>query len=232
MGLTENVFEVVDLSGNVDSCSFEVFVSIQCPSDIVVPTAANECFAVVEYDIVEQDAIVVGMPSESQFPVGTTTVILEHQEKINGDPISSCSFDVVVHDDQQPSILCPDSIEVEAGRCEPALVEYTLMTDPANDNCQTDVLSRTIDGETDIVNVPGNEPISWTSKSIFPIGTTTEIFEVFDGAWNSAFCSFDVTVLPGPEGPPASCSIATDDVNSSITSSSGLVEEHALLGRL
>ena len=214
VGLTENVFEVSDMSGHNDTCSFEVYVSIQCPPNIVVPAAANECFAVVEYDIVEQDVMVVGMPSGSEFPVGTTTVTLEHREKINGNPISSCSFDVVVYDDQQPSILCPDSIEVEAGRCESALVEYTLMTDPANDNCQVDVLSRTIDGETDIVNVPGNEPISWTSKSIFPIGTTTGVFEVFDGAWNSALCSFEVTVVPGPEGPPVTCSITTDDVNS------------------
>lgn len=85
--------------------------------------------------------------------------------------------DIEVIDTINPSITCPSDITLNnnVGDCS-AIVTYA---DPVGvDNCPITI--------TQITGLP--------SGSTFPIGTTTNTFEVSDNDGNTATCSFDVTV--------------------------------------
>lgn len=117
-----------------------------------------------------------GYTSGDVFPVGTTLQEFTAEDQYGN--IAVCSFNVVVEDVEDPTIVCPADIVA----CEnDAVVNYP---DPvANDNCPGFTVVQT-DG------LP--------SGSTFPIGVTTNTFEVTDASGNTATCSFDVTITPVP----------------------------------
>ncbi|MFC3877584.1 HYR-like domain-containing protein, partial [Winogradskyella maritima] len=102
---------------------------------------------------------------------------------------AECSFDVVVTDNEAPTISCPADINlnVDAGNCS-ALA--TFATPTGDDNC----------GVASVVQTAGP-----ASGSAFPVGTTTVTFEVTDTAGLTAECSFDVVVTDN-EAPVFDCS--------------------------
>ncbi|MFV0303889.1 MAG: HYR domain-containing protein, partial [Moheibacter sp.] len=119
-----------------------------------------------------------GLPSGSDFPVGTTTNTFQVTDA-NGNS-TTCSFDVIVDDGIAPEINCPDDKTVEI----PVGTTYTLpdyWTDgevTANDAC------------SDIVNQaqypsPGTE--------LAP-GVHNIIFTVQDVSENMVDCMFQLTV--------------------------------------
>ena len=198
IGTTTNIFKVTDASGNTATCSFDVTVndnenpSITCPGDIVVNNDAGECEAVVTYSVSSSDNCpgetimqTAGLASGSAFPIGTTTNIFKVTDASGNT--ATCSFDVTVNDNENPSITCPGDIVVnnDAGVCE-AVVTYSVSS---SDNCP---------GET-IMQTAG-----LASGSAFPVGTTTNIFKVTDTSGNTAICSFDVTVNDN-ENPVITC---------------------------
>ncbi|MBR9922245.1 MAG: HYR domain-containing protein [Bacteroidetes bacterium] len=198
IGTTTNCFEVIDSSGNVANCCFDVVVTddedpeITCPGDISVDNDSGLCSAVVEYSITTSDNCpgetitqTQGLPSGSAFPVGTTTNCFEVTDASGNQ--NSCCFDVVVTDAEAPVITCPGDIAVnnDPGICG-ALVEYTMTS---SDNCP---------GET-VVQTQG-----LASGEVFPVGTTTNCFTITDAAGLSASCCFDVTVTDA-EAPTINC---------------------------
>ena len=116
--------------------------------------------------------------SGSVFPKGVTTVVCMAS---NGGPPVSCSFTVVVNDNQPPAFPngCVSPITVAAQASCPfatsAPVEFATPT--ASDNCST-------------VTVTCNPP----AGSMFPLGTTTVTCTATDGSSNTATCNFPVTV--------------------------------------
>ncbi|HYV86561.1 MAG TPA: HYR domain-containing protein [Patescibacteria group bacterium] len=171
-------------AGTTGSCSFNVQVndvenpSIGCPADIVVPTDAGLCSAVVGYPAptaFDNCGVTVGtdIPSGSIFPKGTTTV-----HALATDPsgrTATCSFKVTVNDTEPPAISCPASLvtSTDPGVCS-AVVAYPAPT--ASDNCGVTV-------GTDIA-----------SGSVFPQGTTPVHATATDPDGHTAVCSFNVTV--------------------------------------
>src|SRR5207247_8301729 len=105
---------------------------------------------------------------------------------------------VTVNDRQQPAVSCPANIVTsnDGGQCS-AVVSYTRPV--GTDNC-TGAVTRQIAG--------------LTNGAAFPVGVTTNVFQVTDAAGNSATCSFTVTV--NDSQPPAiSCPaniVTTNDV--------------------
>ena len=126
-----------------------------------------------------------GLPSGSTFPVGTTTNTFLVTDTSGNT--ATCSFDVTVNDTELPVITCPGDITVanDPGICG-ATVTYAVTT---SDNCPGETLLQTA---------------GLASGSVFPVGTTTNTFEVTDASGNTASCSFNVTVND-TEPPVANC---------------------------
>ncbi|MEL1241822.1 HYR domain-containing protein, partial [Flavobacterium flavipallidum] len=121
-GKTTNTFEVTDASGNKTSCSFDVTINdteapvITCPGNIVQSTDTGLCSAVVTYvapvgtDNCSGQSTVqtAGLPSGSAFPKGKTTNTFEVTDASGNK--TSCSFDVVVIDNEKPKVFTQNII--------------------------------------------------------------------------------------------------------------------------
>ncbi|WP_108869779.1 gliding motility-associated C-terminal domain-containing protein [Aquimarina aquimarini] len=95
---------------------------------------------------------------------------------------------ITVNDTTDPIIDCPINItqNVDSG-LSTTVVTYSFPTDA--DNCEV----------SSVVQITG-----LSSGSEFPIGTTTNTFEVTDSAGNSRRCSFDVVII---DTSPITCEI-------------------------
>ena len=103
IGTTTVIYTVIDATGNSSTCSFNIDVAdselpqVNCPLNIEsctplvtfeAPTATDNCGILS----ITQTA---GLPSNSIFPVGTSTVTFEVID-VNGNT-STCSFDILIH---------------------------------------------------------------------------------------------------------------------------------------
>ena len=186
VGDTTVIYTVTDTAGNTSICDFVVTVddveapSITCPTTINIDTDLGECFATVNYSATASDncplpvdAISFSIPTGSTFGVGTTTVTAT----VIDDAMltDTCTFDVVVTDNEDPVPSCPANIVVnnDAGQCG-ANVAFSVSS---TDNC------------------PGvTESCDANSGDFFPVGTTTVNCTAMDAAGNTGTCSFTVTV--------------------------------------
>ncbi|HPE87092.1 MAG TPA: HYR domain-containing protein, partial [Bacteroidales bacterium] len=98
------------------------------------------------------------------------------------------SYTIEFLDETNPTLTCPADITVsnDAGNCS-AVVSYSTPT--GSDNCAGSSTLQT-----------GGLP----SGSAFPVGTTTNTFEVTDASGNTTTCSFTVTVND-TENPTLTC---------------------------
>ncbi len=142
-------------------------VTAQCEvTSLTAPTATDNCSVVT----VTSDA---GLPINTQ---GTTVVTWTYKD-VAGNT-STQTQNVIINDNIKPTITCLTDIMqvVDAGSCD-AVVTYA--TPIGSDNC----------AGASTAQITG-----LSSGSAFPIGTTTNTFEVTDVAGNKASCSFNVTV--------------------------------------
>ena len=128
----------------------------------IAPTATDNCSATLTSNYNPGDV----------FPIGTTTVTYTALDP-NGNS-ATCSFDVVVEDNEDPIVACPANISVSnaTGACD-AVVTYSATV---TDNCSA-TLSYSI-----------------ASGSTFPIGVTPVTVTATDPSGNVSTCSFNVTV--------------------------------------
>lgn len=198
VGTTTVSYELEDASGNLVSCTFNVTVNdseaptINCPSNIVAVNDAGLCSAVVDYTVTSGDncpgATVTqtsGLASGSAFPIGLTTNTFVITDAAGNS--TSCSFDIQVNDAEAPIISCPTDITVsnDLGECS-AVVDYVVN---GSDNCPGSTITQTS---------------GLASGSAFPIGITTNTFQITDAAGNTSTCSFNVTVND-TESPEITC---------------------------
>ncbi len=188
-GDTTVTWTVTDTAGLTATCTQTVTVNdcedpwVTCPGAITVNNDTGVCGAVVTYTVDYGDncpgatlAQTAGLPSGSTFPVGTTTNTFVVTDAAGRT--ASCSFDVMVVDNEPPTITCPDDITQcnDLGICG-AVVTYTPPV--GTDNCPG--------ATTALIAGLG-------SGATFPVGTTTETYRVTDAAGNTAECSFTITV--------------------------------------
>ncbi|MCZ4409866.1 HYR domain-containing protein [Cryomorphaceae bacterium 1068] len=196
VGVTIEEYTVTDLSGNTTTCSFTITVNdtelpvFDCPADLTVSSEPGICEATVVFDtpmVIDNcdgaiTAIQTAGPfSGSVFPIGSTSITFEATDPSGN--VETCSFDIIVEDNEAPVIDCPDDIEIDAGIACSTIVNFADAT--ATDNC----------GIASIAQIEG--PLS---GSEFPVGVTTVTFEAIDDAGNPSTCSFTVTVTE--EEPP------------------------------
>jgi hypothetical protein len=193
-------FEAADECGNTDTCSFTITVEpgtsevVAVCQNITVDADAN-CEAAVTPDQVDGGStgsnITLSLNPPGPFALGGPhTVWLVVEDEFGTK--DSCEATITVEDNTPPTIDCPSNITVqEDAPGEGAVVNYS---DPTyDDNCGATL--------SQIAGLP--------SGSTFPVGTTTNTFEVTDDAGNTAQCSFNVTVTEGVPEVNAVCQNVT-----------------------
>jgi uncharacterized repeat protein (TIGR01451 family) len=170
---------------------------ITCPANITTGSDPGSCSATVNpgtataTDNCDTTPTIHGTRSDNQslsspYPKGTTTITWIATDSSGNS--SSCTQTVTVNDTENPTISCPAPITKgnDPGVCG-AVVTYA--TPVGSDNCPGATTAQT-------AGLP--------SGSTFPVGTTTNTFEVTDTSGNKASCSFTVTVND-VENPVISC---------------------------
>ncbi|MFZ1686556.1 MAG: HYR domain-containing protein, partial [Flavobacteriales bacterium] len=181
---------VVDIGGNIGSCSSYVKLvdvlppSITCPGNVSANTN-DGCTAtgvVLGTPIIDDNCGVASVSNNapSAFPIGVTNVTWTVTD--NSGLTATCVQSVTVSDNVLPSITCPANVGVNAspGACG-AVVNYVPPT--GSDNCAGATTSIT-------------EGLA--SGATFPIGVHTVGYTVTDAVDSTASCSFTVTVLAAP----------------------------------
>lgn len=220
---------VIDEHGNSTSCSFNINIVddeapiITCPSNQIRnnnPTLCSYQTIGSEFDplsfgdncpgaFVYNNYNFAGTLSTTIFPVGTTTVVWTVQD--GSSLTTTCSFDITVIDNEPPVInYCQSNIVQNAttGTCN-ALVSWgpTFGFD-VTDNCGIFNLVESISDPTVIPVYPylpfGPYPPFLLNNALFPIGTTTVSYTVFDIHGNQSVCSFTVDILD-VEAPSITC---------------------------
>jgi gliding motility-associated-like protein len=204
VGTTVVNWTVTDIHGNVSTCSMTVIVTddenpvITCPADINQTADAGVCEAVVTVDPIATsdncavDTIVNDYNGTSDasdvYPVGTTTVNWTVTD-IHGN-VSTCSMTVIVTDDENPVITCPDDI---SSFNDPILCEafITVPVPVVTDNCAVQSLINDYTGTED-------------ASASYIVGATVVTWTVTDIHGNESTCSTTITV-EDPELPVITC---------------------------
>jgi parallel beta-helix repeat protein len=161
-------------------------LTVTCPADINASVDAGACGATVNFAATASAG--EPTPITITYKIGTTTITSPHFFDVGTTAVDvtaenicgtvTCSFDVIVTDDEDPVITCPGNITqtADAGFCS-TTVTYTAPV--GTDNCPGATT-------TQIAGLP--------SGATYPVGVTTNTFKVTDAYGNTAQCSFTVTV--------------------------------------
>ncbi|MEZ4930954.1 MAG: HYR domain-containing protein [Saprospiraceae bacterium] len=213
VGTTTVTCTATDAGGNMASCMFNVTINdvtdpvANCPTTYNVGNDPGQCAAVVNFMIPAPTDACPGAtstanpPSGSTFPLGTTPVTVTATDAAGN--MSSCMFNVIVTDDEDPVANCPTNIvqNNDPGQCG-AIVNFNI---PAPlDNCP-------------LVNTSANP----ASGSFFDVGTTTVTVTATDNFTNFSTCTFTVTVND-TENPVANCP-ANQNVNANAAGCTAIV---------
>jgi hypothetical protein len=92
----------------------ELIESNPCPDDIIVDNDSASCGAVVDFTVTAplKGSVVQtgGLPSGTEFPIGTITNTFELTDSLGVE--TTCSFTVTVNDTEAPVVDCPEDIVV------------------------------------------------------------------------------------------------------------------------
>jgi hypothetical protein len=157
---------------------------LECPEDITQAADPETCTAEVTFgplldeDCIEQGYVVVcsiddtEIESPYEFPVGSTTVTCELFAP-TGESLDECTFDVFIFSVGEPTITCPDDVEVSAdtGMCSASVSFEPELTFPCiePDRSTSYEIICTLNG------------VEITSPYTFPVGVHTVQCCVFDG---------------------------------------------------
>lgn len=161
-------------TGTMLSWSITFGCVINCPANQNLGTDPGECAALVNYQVTANPACgtviqTSGLPSGSDFPVGTVT----NCYGTTAGP--SCCFDVTVSDDEAPLITCPADI--------------ALGLPPYSSGQNVDYPPPTVSDNCPGVGAPSCVP---ASGDLFPAGNTVVLCDVIDAAANLNSCNFNV----------------------------------------
>ncbi|MDP4828083.1 MAG: HYR domain-containing protein [Flavobacteriales bacterium] len=193
-GTTTVVWTVIDIHGNVSTCSMNITITdneapvFTCPSALSQAADLGSCDAVVTMPAVTATdncgvASIVndytGTDDASAiYTIGTTTISWTITD-IHGN-VSQCTQDITITDDESPILTCPaDLTELVDSNCEFVVLDYTSLA-VVTDNCDTDVMLT-------------QSPVAGTVLS--GSGTVEMItITATDDAGNETTCTFNVTL--------------------------------------
>ena len=194
IGTTPVTYTATDACGGEASCTFNVTVlsaqssiTIDCPADIVVSTAAGATSASVDWITPTPTTnctnggvtLDVSIESGSSFPIGTTPITYTASDGCGG--ITNCSFLVTVLESASAiTLTCPSDIEETVSAGETAKVVIY-----ENPTARTTCVNSTI--STNLIS-------GLRSGASFPVGTTLIEYEAIDECGTRQVCSFSVTI--------------------------------------
>ncbi len=188
-GTTTVTYLAVDDFNNTATCTFDITVpdveppTLTCPANITVSVTPDSCTAIVTWtspqptDNCDPGQInpVSDYLSGQTFPADTT--IVTYMASDNSGNEATCSFSIVVLEDQPPVLTpCPANILVQLplNQCDTTI---TWIAPTATDNCSQ----------------PTVEPAQ--SSQLFPTGITIVTYTATDASQNTATCTFSVSVV-------------------------------------
>ena len=190
IGVNVVTYTAQDTSGNQSSASFTVNVLDQeaptilnMPDTVVVSNTPGECSGIATWseptgsDCAGISSLTSDLLSGSEFPVGVTSVTYTVLD--NSGLQSSSSFDVVVQDNDAPTVLnMPGTVVVQnaPGNC----AGVATWDSPSSEDCSGSFLSS-----------------DYVSGGMFPLGETTVTYTATDESGNSEVSSFLVIVEDG-----------------------------------
>jgi hypothetical protein len=192
-GLTDK--EVKGIYRDDTYAKFDYDFNLVCPDDIMVNAEPNKCLATVTYEQPVIDIVcgsttlkqISGLPSGSQFPVGTHTIVFEG--KSNYDVQKSCYSKIYVKDDEPPVIFPVNdtTVYMEDAKLKDKLFNYTMPL--FTDNCGATIALKS--------GLP--------SGSKFPEGKTVLTFVATDKSGNKTELFYTVNVLKKEKSTTTKC---------------------------
>ena len=204
VGTTTVTWTVTDIHGNTNTCTQDITVtddedpSITCAADQSQTADAGQCDAAVTVTgpVTADNCGVAAVTNDfngtadasDTYPVGTTTVTWTVTD-IHGNT-NTCTQDITVTDDEDPSITCAadQSQTADAGQCDAAV---TIVAPATSDNCGVATVTNDFNGTAD-------------ASDTYPVGTTTVTWTVTDIHGNTNTCTQDITVTDD-EDPSITC---------------------------
>jgi len=207
VGANTVTLTVEDNNGNSATCSGTVTVQ-----DLLAPTAlcapitvslngagtASVSAAMIDDGSSDNCAIASLSVSPNTFNcsnTGVNNVILTVLD-VNGNS-ATCNTTVTVEDTQAPALTCPANI-----------------TQPAvTDNCGR-IINYSVSGSDNCTfTITQTDGTGYSSGDLFPVGTTTQSYQITDASGNSSTCTFSVTIqdlqFPSITGTPGNLTVFT-----------------------
>lgn len=186
-GSTTVTYTATDEAGNVSTCSFNVVVEdntlpvfSSCPTSDVLAPATSDCGAVVSWiaPTVSDNCSAVEVTSSHQsgtfFNLGTTQVVYTAVDASGN--ISTCTFNVVVQDQNAPVISHSFESGIVVNAITTCGAQVTWDEPLTTDECTVALSSTHHSGDS------------------FPLGLTTVTYTATDASGNESNISFDVEV--------------------------------------
>ncbi|MBN2777226.1 MAG: HYR domain-containing protein [Bacteroidales bacterium] len=217
LGSTGINLQVRDDAGNISTCSSTLTVLDNIApthadlSDRIVTTNNNVCTYTHGADTWNVYDNCDSNPTKTYTLSGATTVVTSPNTSLNGQVFeqgtttvtwtaqdasgnsTTTEFDVIVNDEQDPTITCPADLEynVLSVGATNRLVES--IADPVyDDNCSVTNVTWVMTGATIASN--SNSGFNHVNSYTFNVGTTTLTYTAYDAAGNTETCSFDVVI--------------------------------------
>ena len=209
LGANNITLTVFDVAGNSATCTSVVTVqdliapiAICQPFTVVLDASGNASITAANINNGSSDACGVAISaSQTTFTcanVGSNNVTLTATDPSGNS--STCVAVVTVEDNSIPVVVCPSNITQNAilNNCG-KIVTYSV---GVTDNCATTT-------QTDLSGL--------SSGSLFPVGVTTQTYDITDAGGNTVTCSFTVTIVdiqdPTITGCPANIVVSNDPNN-------------------
>ncbi|MFN4763943.1 HYR domain-containing protein [Gillisia sp. Q332] len=211
LGITKIIWTVTDIHGNTNTCEQDITITdkedpvINCSADQTQTADADACNASVSVNIpsATDNNLVASVINDYNgtadasgiYPVGTTTITWTVTD--NDGNSSSCTQDIIVTDNQDPSITCAadQTQPADAGLCTAAVIVNAPAT---SDNCEVASIVNDFNGTAN-------------ASGIYPVGTTVVTWTVTDIHDNTKTCVQNITVIDNQ--PPVFDSVLDITVN-------------------